>query len=138
MGVATSISGSGDITTAGDISSASSSTTGNCTVGGNLLIGTLDVLNSLNLKAPNASPVFTGVVTMADNVLVQASKPGGLNLTSTVKNTAADGYASFSVMATENEVGQIYVGNGFGLNIGSNTAHPIRLCANSYRCIKYN
>ena len=56
---------------------------------------------------------------MADNVLVQASKPGGLNLTSTVNNTAADGYASFFVSATENDVGQIYVGNGSGLNIGS-------------------
>ena len=34
--------------------------------------------------------------------------------------------------ATEGEVGQLHVGAGTGLNIGTNTAHPIRLCANRF------
>ena len=64
--------------------------------------------------------------------MVQGTRPAGLSITSNVNNASADGYACSFLRATEGEVGQLYVGAGTGLNIGTNTAHPIRLCANRF------
>ena len=79
----------------------------------------------LNLKANLAGATFS------DNVMVQASKPLGGNVTSTVYNTA-DGYASLYLQSGSSEVGQIFVGGGNGIVIGTNAAHSIKLSANRF------
>jgi hypothetical protein len=83
------------------------------------------------LKSNQLSPTFTGVVTCTngitagDNVLTASSKPTGGNVSITIENTGANGFASCYWKAP-NESGQIFVGQLGGLNLRTNTAHPIQ------------
>jgi hypothetical protein len=90
------------------------------------------ITNALATKAPLLSPTFTGVVTCTngitagDNVWTIASKPTGSgNVVNTIENTGVSGFA-ICYWKAPNESGQIFVGQLGGINLRTNTAHPIQ------------
>ena len=74
--------------------------------------------------APN-SILCTNGITAGDNVLTTSSKPTGGNVNIAIENTGANGFASCYWNAP-NESVQIFVGQLGGLNLRTNTAHPIQ------------
>jgi hypothetical protein len=83
---------------------------------------------SLALDTNLGSRTFN-VVTAAHVRTTGATASGG-NVSTIVENTNA-GYASLYVQAP-NEVAQLYVGQGGGLYVTTNTAHPIRFLVNRF------
>ena len=89
------------------------------------------VQNQLATKAPLASPTFTGTTT-CNNLAVSGSR---LEVATSLTNTQLDGFNSIyfhntNTGASPTETGQIFCGQSAGLNLCTNTPHPIRLNAN--------
>jgi hypothetical protein len=70
------------------------------------------------------------VVTAAQVRTTGATVSGG-NVPAFIENTSVGGYASLYIQAP-NEVAQLYVGQGGGLYVTTNTAHPIRFLVNRF------
>ena len=114
----------------------------NITCNGALTVASTNVLTALgekattanlDLKAPKASPAFTGALTCAGT----ATLGGALTVSgsrddvaSNITNSQLNGFSSLyfnnTSGASASEVGQIYCGQTVGLNLTTNTAHPIR------------
>jgi len=66
----------------------------------------------------------TGATTCTGNLTVSNSLPTGGNVTTNVTNTGASGFASLYLNAPS-ETGQLFVGQGGGLTLRTNTAHDV-------------
>ena len=108
------------------------------TVSGALLVGTTNVATALgekatttdlDLKAPKANPTFTGALTCAGTggLTVSGSRD---NVAQSITNNQLNGFSSLyfnnTSGASTSEVGQIFCGQTVGLNLQTNTAHPLR------------
>ena len=105
----------------------------NLAVSTQLLVGIVDVMATLNNKAPLRNPSFLGTVACED-----ATTIGGVltvsgardNITSNITNTQLNGSTSLCFNntsgASASEVGRIFCGQSAGLNLCTNTTHPIK------------
>jgi hypothetical protein len=84
-------------------------------------------VNTLGGLTVNGDATTTGSATIAGPVLVSKASD---HLTQTILNTQLSGYTSLYLEsksgASAREIGQIFCGGAEGLNLRTNTAHPIR------------
>jgi hypothetical protein len=93
-----------------------------------------DLPTSLSSKAPLVSPSFSGTVLLSNSTAL------GGNSNMQVINNTVDGFSSHYLTTTNaasgSEQGQIYVGQNTGLNLRTNTSHPINIAPNNNEAIR--